>query len=78
MPECRSAYGAAARMLRDTQLHQHVANLPRVPGYYEVGLTDPETMRMFRVGTLSEGSGDELLSMPSNTTTSPPTPATVR
>ncbi|NES14106.1 MULTISPECIES: anti-sigma factor [Micromonospora] len=68
-----SAYGStpkdasgAARVLGDDQLHLHVANLPEVPGYYEVWLIDPATMRMFSLGTLSKGSGDELLPMPRN------------
>ncbi|WP_406036978.1 anti-sigma factor [Micromonospora sp. NBC_00898] len=76
MPECRSAYGGgrrrgrgtrhARRGGRDNQLHLHVANLPKVPGYYEVWLIDPKTMQMFSVGTLSKGSGDDLLPMPPN------------
>lgn len=68
-----SAYGStpkdasgAARVLGDNQLHLHVANLPKVPGYYEVWLIDPATMKMFSLGTLSKGSGDELLPMPTN------------
>jgi hypothetical protein len=68
-----AAYGSTpkdangdARVLGDNQLHLHVANLPRVPGYYEVWLIDPKTMRMFSIGTLSKGSGDELLPMPPN------------
>ncbi|MFG1672856.1 anti-sigma factor [Micromonospora sp. NPDC049282] len=55
-----------ARVLGDDQLHLHVANLPSVPGYYEVWLIDPKTMRMFSVGTLSKGSGDALLPIPRN------------
>nr|WP_279306378.1 anti-sigma factor [Micromonospora globispora] len=47
-------------------MHLHVANLPTVPGYYEVWLIDPQTMRMFSVGTLGRGSGDELLPLPPN------------
>lgn len=68
-----SAYGktpkdanGAARVLGDNQLHLHVANLPTVPGYYEVWLIDPRTMQMFSVGTLGKGSGDELLPLPPN------------
>ncbi|MFC4145622.1 anti-sigma factor [Micromonospora mangrovi] len=68
-----SAYGSTpkdangdARVLGDNQLHLHVANLPKVPGYYEVWLIDPTTMKMFSVGTLSKDSGDELLPIPSN------------
>ncbi|GAA3743892.1 anti-sigma factor [Micromonospora maritima] len=55
-----------ARVLGDNQLHLHVANLPNVPGYYEVWLIDPKTMDMFSVGTLSNGSGDALLPIPPN------------
>ncbi|MEV0002108.1 anti-sigma factor [Micromonospora sp. NPDC050980] len=55
-----------ARVLGDNQLHLHVANLPNVPGYYEVWLIDPKTMEMLSVGTLSNGSGDALLPIPSN------------
>ena len=60
-----AAYGAtpkdangAARVLGDNQLRLHVANLPKVPGYYEVWLIDPKTMQMFSVGTLKQGSFD--------------------
>ncbi|WP_225853878.1 anti-sigma factor [Micromonospora sp. AMSO31t] len=56
----------SARVLGDHQLHVHVANLPSVPGYYEVWLIDPQTMRMFSLGTLSKASGDEVLPMPAN------------
>jgi hypothetical protein len=55
-----------ARVLGGNQLHLHVANLPSVPGYYEVWLIDPTTMKMFSLGTLSKASGDELLPMPPN------------
>ncbi|MET7971148.1 anti-sigma factor [Micromonospora sp. NPDC005305] len=55
-----------ARVLGGRQLHLHVANLPSVPGYYEVWLIDPRTMRMFSLGTLSKASGDEVLPMPAN------------
>ncbi|MCG5471115.1 anti-sigma factor [Micromonospora sp. LAH09] len=67
-----AAYGSTpptakgdARVLRDGQLHLHVANLPRVPGYYEVWLINPATMEMFSVGTLGGGS-DALLPLPPN------------
>ncbi|MEU8182152.1 anti-sigma factor [Micromonospora sp. NPDC049044] len=67
-----AAYGSTpptakgdARVLRDGQLHLHVANLPRVPGYYEVWLINPTTMAMFSVGTLGGGS-DALLPLPPN------------
>ncbi|WP_430500396.1 anti-sigma factor [Micromonospora trifolii] len=67
-----AAYGATpptakgdARVLQDGQLHLHVANLPSVPGYYEVWLINPTTMEMFSVGTLGGGS-DALLPLPPN------------
>ncbi|MFG1842228.1 anti-sigma factor [Micromonospora sp. NPDC049175] len=67
-----AAYGSTppaakgdARVLRDGQLHLHVANLPRVPGYYEVWLINPTTMEMFSVGTLG-GASDALLPLPPN------------
>ncbi|MEV7989012.1 anti-sigma factor [Micromonospora sp. NPDC085948] len=67
-----AAYGSTppaakgdARVLRDGQLHLHVANLPRVPGYYEVWLINPTTMKMFSVGTLG-GGADALLPLPPN------------
>ncbi|MEH0927754.1 anti-sigma factor [Micromonospora sp. CPCC 205558] len=67
-----AAYGATppaatgdARVLQDGQLHLHVANLPSVPGYYEVWLIDPTTMEMFSVGTLG-GGPDALLPLPPN------------
>ncbi|MET8230415.1 anti-sigma factor [Micromonospora sp. NPDC005298] len=67
-----AAYGSTppaatgdARVLQDGQLHLHVANLPSVPGYYEVWLINPTTMEMFSVGTLGGGS-DALLPLPPN------------
>ncbi|MEU8422068.1 anti-sigma factor [Micromonospora sp. NPDC048835] len=67
-----AAYGATpptakgdARVLQDGQLHLHVANLPSVPGYYEVWLINPTTMEMFSIGTLGGGS-DALLPLPPN------------
>ncbi|MEU4527987.1 anti-sigma factor [Micromonospora ureilytica] len=67
-----AAYGATppaaegdARVLQDGQLHLHVANLPSVPGYYEVWLINPTTMEMFSIGTLGSGS-DALLPLPPN------------
>ncbi|WCN82686.1 anti-sigma factor [Micromonospora sp. LH3U1] len=67
-----AAYGSTppaakgdARILQDGQLHLHVANLPSVPGYYEVWLINPTTMKMFSVGTLGGGS-DALLPLPPN------------
>nr|WP_233583686.1 anti-sigma factor [Micromonospora sp. CV4] len=67
-----AAYGSTpptaegdARVFQNGQLHLHVANLPRVPGYYEVWLINPTTMQMFSVGTLGGGS-DALLPLPPN------------
>ncbi|MEU5914004.1 anti-sigma factor [Micromonospora sp. NPDC047527] len=67
-----AAYGSTppaatgdARVLDGGQLHLHVANLPSVPGYYEVWLINPTTMQMFSVGTLG-GSSDALLPLPPN------------
>ncbi|WP_030487371.1 anti-sigma factor [Micromonospora chokoriensis] len=67
-----AAYGSTppaatgdARVLQDGQLHLHVANLPSVPGYYEVWLINPTTMKMFSVGTLG-GGPDALLPLPPN------------
>ncbi|MER7591097.1 anti-sigma factor [Micromonospora sp. NPDC127501] len=67
-----AAYGATpptakgdARVLKNGQLHLHVANLPSVTGYYEVWLINPTTMEMFSVGTLGGGS-DALLPLPPN------------
>lgn len=48
---------------RGGQPHLHVVNLPDVPGYYEVWLVNPDTMRMFSVGTLGDSSG-ALLPLP--------------
>lgn len=55
-----------ARVFADGRLHLHVANLPDVPGYYEVWLINPTTMEMFSVGVLRGGSGDALLPLPPN------------
>ncbi|MEV4820708.1 anti-sigma factor [Micromonospora sp. NPDC049274] len=60
----KSAQGDA-RVLRSGQLHLHVANLPRVPGYYEVWLINPTNMEMFSIGTLG-GDSDALLPLPPN------------
>ncbi|MEV4659211.1 anti-sigma factor [Micromonospora sp. NPDC049301] len=54
-----------ARVFQNGQLHLHVANLPRVSGYYEVWLINPTTMQMFSVGTLGDGP-DALLPLPAN------------
>ncbi|MFI7022646.1 anti-sigma factor [Micromonospora sp. NPDC049900] len=54
-----------ARVLDSGELHPHVANLPAVPGYYEVWLINPNTMEMFSIGVL--GTGNEvLLPLPPN------------
>ncbi|MEV4478905.1 anti-sigma factor [Micromonospora coxensis] len=55
-----------ARVFVDGRLHLHVANLPDVPGYYEVWLINPKNMEMFSVGVLRDGSGDALLPLPPN------------
>ncbi|MFG1913757.1 anti-sigma factor domain-containing protein [Micromonospora sp. NPDC048898] len=67
-----AAYGSTppaamgdARVFQGGQLHLHVANLPSVPGYYEVWLINPTTMEMFSVGTLGGGQ-DALLPLPPN------------
>ncbi|MFG3552800.1 anti-sigma factor [Micromonospora sp. NPDC047557] len=60
----KSAQGDA-RVLQNGQLHLHVANLPRVPGYYEVWLINPTNMEMFSIGTLG-GDSDALLPLPPN------------
>ncbi|MBO4204925.1 anti-sigma factor [Micromonospora echinofusca] len=67
-----SAYGStpasasgSARVFKDGRLHLHVSNLPQVPGYYEVWLINPSTMKMFSVGVLGDGS-DVLLPLPPN------------
>ncbi|MCX5069616.1 anti-sigma factor [Micromonospora lupini] len=60
----KSAQGDA-RVLQSGQLHLHVANLPRVPGYYEVWLINPTNMEMFSIGTLG-GDSDAVLPLPPN------------
>ncbi|MGK5442298.1 anti-sigma factor [Micromonospora sp. URMC 105] len=55
-----------ARIFTDGRLHLHVANLPDVPGYYEVWLINPTNMRMFSIGVLRDSSGDALLPLPPN------------
>ncbi|MER5453968.1 anti-sigma factor [Micromonospora sp. NPDC002389] len=54
-----------ARVLDSGELHLHVANLPAVPGYYEVWLINPNTMEMFSIGVLGTGS-EVLLPLPPN------------
>lgn len=48
------------------RLHLPVANLPDVPGYYEVWLINPTSMEMFSIGVLRDRSGDALLPLPPN------------
>ncbi|WP_374103783.1 anti-sigma factor [Micromonospora sp. U56] len=55
-----------ARIFTDGRLHLHVANLPDVPGYYEVWLINPTNMEMFSLGVLRDPSGDALLPLPPN------------
>ncbi|MEH0973993.1 anti-sigma factor [Micromonospora sp. CPCC 205546] len=66
------AYGATppdangeARVFDNGRLHLHLANLPDVPGYYEVWLINPRNMQMFSVGVLGDAT-DELLPLPPN------------
>ncbi|NYF57368.1 anti-sigma factor [Micromonospora purpureochromogenes] len=68
-----SAYGTTpkdangdARIFTNGRLHLHVANLPDVPGYYEVWLINPTSMEMFSIGVLRDPSGDALLPLPPN------------
>ncbi|MGN9803884.1 anti-sigma factor [Micromonospora sp. L32] len=55
-----------ARIFTDGRLHLHAANLPDVPGYYEVWLINPTSMEMFSIGVLRDPSGDALLPLPPN------------
>ncbi|WP_326555048.1 anti-sigma factor [Micromonospora sp. NBC_01813] len=57
--------GGEARVFADGRLHLHTAGLPRVPGYYQVWLIDPDTMRMVPVGTLGDAA-DVLMPLPTN------------
>ncbi|MDI1463444.1 anti-sigma factor [Catellatospora sp. KI3] len=59
-----SALGRA-EVVDGHRLHLHVDGLPPVDGYYEVWLIDPDSMRMFSVGTLGGGSDGEF-SLPAN------------
>ncbi|WP_433390979.1 anti-sigma factor [Micromonospora sp. KLBMP9576] len=66
------AYGATppdakgeARVFDDKRLHLHAANLPDVPGYYEVWLINPSSMKMFSIGVLGDPT-DEFLPLPPN------------
>ncbi|MEV4466896.1 anti-sigma factor [Micromonospora echinofusca] len=54
-----------ARVFDNGRLHLHLANLPDVPGYYEVWLINPRNMQMFSVGVLGDAT-DELLPLPPN------------
>ncbi|MFC7245547.1 anti-sigma factor [Catellatospora aurea] len=59
-----SATGSAD-VVAGHRLRLHVAGLPAVDGYYEVWLIDPDTMKMFSVGTLGPGADGEF-SLPAN------------
>lgn len=52
-----------ARVFADGRLHLHVSGLPPAAGYYQVWLIDPDTMRMFPVGTLGDAP-DVLMPLP--------------
>lgn len=53
-----------AHLVQGHRLRLHVAGLPPVDGYYEVWLIDPDTMRMFSIGTV--GGADSELAIPPN------------
>ncbi|HEX6872716.1 MAG TPA: anti-sigma factor [Micromonosporaceae bacterium] len=61
------AHGLARILVKDgsTQLHIHVADLPKENGYYEVWLIDPTTSQMVSVGVLG-GQSDVILPLPSS------------
>jgi hypothetical protein len=60
----KTAHGEA-QVLSDGELRLRVADLPPVPGYYQVWLIDPDTLTMFSVGVVANGS-DVLMSLPPN------------
>ncbi len=61
-----AAHGRAELLQRDgqTTLRIEVADLPPAPGYYEVWLIDPGTLRMISVGVLG-GQSEVALPLPS-------------
>ncbi|MFB9234181.1 anti-sigma factor domain-containing protein [Plantactinospora siamensis] len=59
------AASGTALVGKDGRLRLRVENLPAVPGYYEVWLIDPKTLRMFSIGTVDDNS-EALLPLPTN------------
>ncbi|MEV0461051.1 anti-sigma factor [Catellatospora methionotrophica] len=55
-----------AHLVQGHRLRLHVAGLPAIDGYYEVWLIDPDTMRMFSIGTLGSAADGEF-TLPANT-----------
>lgn len=55
-----------AQVLADDRMRIRVADLPAVPGYYEVWLIDPATMQMFSVGVLATGTSKAVMELPAN------------
>ncbi|WP_155370663.1 anti-sigma factor [Catellatospora vulcania] len=53
-----SALGRA-QVVQGHRLRLQVNGLPAVDGYYEVWLIDPDTLRMFSIGTLGAGADSE-------------------
>ena len=55
-----------AQVLAGERMRIRVADLPDVPGYYEVWLIDPATMQMFSVGVLAPGTSNAVMALPAN------------
>jgi hypothetical protein len=55
-----------AQVLAGDRMRIRVADLPAVPGYYEVWLIDPATMQMFSVGVLATGTSRAVMKLPAN------------
>lgn len=49
-----------AEVLADGQLRLHAADLPPIPGYYQVWLIDPTTLDMFPLGVLGRDTTAQL------------------
>jgi anti-sigma-K factor RskA len=60
----KTAHGEA-QVLSDGDLRLKVADLPPVPGYYQVWLIDPQDLSMFSIGVVANGS-DVLMKLPPN------------
>jgi hypothetical protein len=60
-----TAHGTA-QVLAGDRMRIRVADLPAVPGYYEVWLIDPTTMQMFSVGILAPGTSKAVMALPDN------------